>query len=189
MKRIFRPTIFLLTAGPLLPFFAGSETALLHAQGAPAVYYAQSFRQGPTRITEQSFEAQLDPQNPVYRQRIKDAHGADRYVFTLAPQGPQGDNKITSWQAKLADLHHAIYDNILLASQAPSSDPANNLWRLEPRNFPAVPVGAQRVIKVDSFYVTLQVKSYHFTPIDSPYLDSMAVQVKFSNTDPRSPGP
>ena len=189
MKRIFQATICLLTIGPFLTFFAGGETALLHAQAAPAVFYAQSFRQGPTRITELSFEAQLDPQNPIYRQRIKDAHGADRYVFSLAPQGPQGDNKITSWQAKLTDLHHAIYDNILLVSQEPSSDPASNLWRLEPRNFPAVPIGVLRIIKVDSFYVTLQVKSYHFTPIDSPYLDSMAVQVKFSNTDPRSPEP
>jgi hypothetical protein len=26
----------------------------------------------------------------------------------------------------------------------------------------------------------------HFTPLDSPYLDSMIVQFAFSNTDPRT---
>lgn len=161
-----------------------------NAQTTPAVLYAESFRQGPTQIIEQSFEAKLDPQTPVYRQRIKDAHGNDRYVFAFVAQGPEGDKtRITSWQARLTDLHHPIYENILPASQEPSSDPPNNLWRLEPRNFPAVPISARRIIKVDSFYVTLEVKAYHFTPIDSPYLDSMTVQVKFTNTDPRPPNP
>jgi hypothetical protein len=184
MKRLFLTAFLALAPVTLFP----ASGALLRAQTAPATFYTQSFRQGPTHVTEQTFEAKLDPQNPVFRQRIKDAHGGDRYLLTLAPQGPEGDNKITSWRVKLADLHHVIYDNILLASQEPSSDAANNLWRLEPRNFAAVPIAAQRIIKVDSFYVTIEVKAYHFTPVDSPYLDSMTVQVKFSNTDPRPPG-
>ncbi len=50
----------------------------------------------------------------------------------------------------------------------------------------ARPVGARRIIKVDDFYVVLQVKAYHFTPPDSPYLDSMTVAVEFTNTDPRA---
>ena len=47
----------------------------------------------------------------------------------------------------------------------------------------------RRVIKVDGFYVVLQVKAYHFTPLDSPYLDSMTVAVEFRNTDPRQAEP
>jgi len=31
----------------------------------------------------------------------------------------------------------------------------------------------------------LQVKAYHFNPLDSPYLDSMTVEVQFTNSDPR----
>jgi hypothetical protein len=170
------------------PFFARSG-ALLHAQTAPAIFYAQAFRQGSTKITEQTFEVKLDPQNPLYRQHIKDARGKDRYVLIISPEMPEGDNKITSWQAKLTDLQHAIYDNILLASQEPSSDPANNLWWLNPHKFAPVPITTKRIIKVDAFYVTFEVKSYHFTPLDSPYLDFMTVQVKFSNTDPRPPAP
>ena len=174
-------TRMLIAAFTLLGF-----VALACAQNAPQVFYAESFRQGPTHVTEQNLEVKLDAQNRNYRERIKDSRGSDRYVLTLKPQGPEGDSNITSWQARLADLHHSIYDNILLASQDPSSgDAKNGLWRLEPGKFSAVPIEARRIIKVDGFYVTLQVKAYHFTPLDSPYLDSMTVDVKFSNADPR----
>jgi hypothetical protein len=32
----------------------------------------------------------------------------------------------------------------------------------------------------------MQVKDMHFTPLDSPYLDSMVVHFGFSNSDPRT---
>jgi hypothetical protein len=155
--------------------------------------YTESFRQGATHVVEESFEAKLTTQDPVYRERIKDSRGADRYAFSIIPRVPEGDTKITSWQVKLADLRHTIYDNVLLASldlsDDPKNDPKNSLWRLDPSINAAVPAGARRIIKVDSFYVVLQVKAYHFTPLDSPYLDSMTVSVEFRNTDPRQADP
>jgi hypothetical protein len=161
----------------------------LGAQSAAPTVYAESFRQGATRITEESVEAKLDPQNRTYRDRIKDSHGTDRYVLTVIPQGPEGDNKITSWHVKLADLHHSIYSNILLASQEPSAEAKNYLWWLNPDQFAPVPIRARRIMKVDSFYVVIQVGDYHFTPLDSPYLDSMSVTFTFTNTDPRAVTP
>jgi len=160
-------------------------TTAIQISPAHAPVYAESFRQGSTQIVEESFEVRLTPHDPVYRERIKDLHGADRYVFSVVPQGPEGDTRITSWRVKLADLRHPIYENVLMASQEPSGDPKNALWRLEPGTYAQVPVSARRVIKVDGFYVALQVKQYHFTPPDSPYLDSMTVTVTFTNTDPR----
>jgi hypothetical protein len=59
------------------------------------------------------------------------------------------------------------------------------LWRLDPSKFALVPARATRIIKVDGFYVALRVKDFHFTPPDSPYLDSMSVFVEFTNSDPR----
>ena len=159
------------------------------AQDQGEVFYAESFRQGSTQVKEESFEAKLDSHTGIYRERIKDSRGNDRYALTIIPQGPEGDDKTTSWQVKLADLHHTIYDNVLLASQEPTSDAKNNLWWLDPKKFAAVPISARRIIKVDNFYVALQVKAYHFTPGDSPYLDSMSVEVKFSNIDPRNEKP
>jgi hypothetical protein len=161
----------------------------LAAQSTATLVYAESFRQGQTQVVEESFEAKLTPQDPVYRERIKDSHGDDRYLLSILPRIPEGDNKVTSWLVKLADLRHPIYDNVLLTSQQPSDDPKNDpkdaLWRLKPGALEPVPASARRIIKVDSFYVVLQIKVYHFTPPDSPYLDSMTVEVEFSNTDPR----
>lgn len=165
----------------------------LSAQSPATTVYAESFRQGATQIVEESFEAKLTPQDAVYRERIKDSRGTDRYTFSIVPHIPLGDTKITSWQVKLADLRHPIYDNVLLTSPAAGDDPGSeakdSLWRLDATRLARVPAGARRIIKVDGFYVVLQVKAYHFTPLDSPYLDSMTVTVEFRNTDPRQAEP
>ncbi len=159
----------------------------LSAQSAPAPIYAESFRQGTTRIVEDKFDLKLTPQDRTFTEHIKDSQGFDHYLLSVVPIGPEGDTTITSWQVKLADLSHRPYSNILLASlqEAAADDTKNQLGRLNPSNFAAVPIKAKRIIKVDGFYLVLQVKSYHFTPIDSPYLDSMTVAIELTNTDPR----
>src|SRR5712671_3036728 len=91
----------------------------LWAQTAAPLLYVESFRRGATRVTEKTFEAQLTPQNPVYREPIKDVRGNDRYVLSLAPLHVQGDIQIVSWEAKLADLQLRTYANVLMASQIP----------------------------------------------------------------------
>ena len=159
--------------------------AAMHGQNAPPTIYAESFRKGATRITEESFEVKLNPQDANYRERIKDSAGNDRYELTIVPEGPEGDSRITSWRVRLRDLHHSIYNNILLAEQQPSADPRNNLWWLNASPFAPVPVKVRRVMKVDGFYVLIHVKDLHFTPLDSPYLDSMRVEFAFTNSDPR----
>jgi hypothetical protein len=168
----------------LAPLLLGIAIPLV-AQSNAAPVYAESFRQGSTHVVEETFEAKLTPQDSAYRERIKDSHGDDRYVFSILPRIPEGDVKITNWHARLADLHHPIYENVLMTSPQPSDDPKDALWRLDPGGAAPVPPGAKRIIKVDGFYVILQVKAYHFTPPDSPYLDSMTVAVEFTNTDPR----
>jgi hypothetical protein len=178
-----------------MPALAMTLSMALHlsAQSPTPTVYAESFRQGAGQVVEESFEAKLTLQDATYRERIKDSRGADRYTFSIVPHIPPGDNKITSWQVKLGDLRHPIYDNVLQSSPAPSDDPGSatkdSLWRLDPSRFAFVPVGAVRIIKVENFYVVLQVKAHHFTPPDSPYLDSMTVSVDFLNTDPRQIDP
>lgn len=159
---------------------------------APSSIYAESFRQGPTQVVEQKFEIKLTPHDPTFSARIKDLRGSDRYLLSIDPQGPEGDATITWWQVKLVDLQHRYYDNLLIGTRQPSdansSDPGNNLWRLDPSNFARVPVHTLRIIKVDGFYVVIQIKAHHDTPVDSPYLDSMTVALELTNTDPRTPG-
>ena len=76
--------------------------------------YVESFRHGATRVTEKTFEAQLTPQNPVYREPIKDVRGSDRYLLSLVPLHVEGDIQIVSWEAKVADLQHRTYANVLM---------------------------------------------------------------------------
>jgi hypothetical protein len=170
-------------------FFFLVFVSTLWSQDTPPIVYAESYRHDATPITEESFEMKLTSEDSTYRELIKDARGHDRFVFTVTPQVLEGRSEIVAWQARLVDLQHAMYDNILMTSQEPSSEPQNNLWRLDPRLYTAVPVGAKRVIKVDGFYVTMQITAHHFTPLDSPYLDSMTVHVDFKHSDPRAAPP
>jgi hypothetical protein len=155
------------------------------AQNSPTIY-AESFRKGSTTIVEDSFDVKLTPSDSSYKERIKDSKGNNRYELTITPQILEGDNKITAWRVTLRDLHHTIYPNTLLADQQPSDDPKNNLWWLNPNPYGPVPIRTKRIVKVDGFYAAFQVKDLHFTPLDSPYLDSMTVSFAFSNTDPRA---
>jgi hypothetical protein len=106
--------------------------AAAYAQKPPAAVYAESFRRGATHITAASFEVKLTPQNSVFFDRIKDTYGSDRYLITIVPEIPEGEDHVISWQVRLTDLHHLIYNNVLLESQEPSSNPGNNLWQLNP---------------------------------------------------------
>jgi len=155
------------------------------AQDAPTIY-AESFRKGATRVKDDKLEVKLSPTEATFRERIKDSAGNDRFELMITPQGPLGDTKITSWRVQLKDLKHSLYSNLLLAEQQPSEDAKNNLWWLNPNPFGPVPIRARRIIKVEGFYVLLRVKDLHFTPLDSPYLDSMVVQFEATNGDPRA---
>ncbi|HEY6765978.1 MAG TPA: hypothetical protein VI386_14535 [Candidatus Sulfotelmatobacter sp.] len=170
---------------PILAFFLLIITTFLRAQDLTKTMYAESFRHGSTHVTEESFEMKLNLDEPTYRELIKDARGNDRFLFTVAPQVLEGGTQVICWQVKLEDLHHGIYENILQISQERSDGAQNNLWRLDPGKYASIPIDTKRIIKVDAFYVTMQVKGHHFTPLDSPYLDSMTVQVDFKNSDPR----
>ena len=161
-------------------------TAKLPAQNAPPVFYVESFRQGATRVTEERFDLNLTPKDPTYLERVKDAQGKERYEFAVTPQMPGGDDKITSWSVTLRDLRHVIYGNLLVAThEEPSDEATNNLGWLNPNRFSPVPIRAKRIIKVEGFSVVIQVKDMHFTPLDSPYLDSMTVSFSLTDTDPR----
>ncbi len=174
-----------LLAAFVVVVWIGVAIPMARAQNTPMIY-AESFRQGAVRITEEAFDAKLTPDNATYRERIRDTAGNDRYELTITPQVLEGTKEITSWRVMLRDLHHTIYRNILLADQEASTDAKDNLWWLNPNRFSPVPVRAKRIMKVDGFYVVIQVMDMHFTPLDSPYLDSMAVHFAFSNSDPRA---
>lgn len=156
------------------------------SQSGPPIIYVESFRHGSTRITEEGFDLKLTPGNATYRESVKDAQGKDCYELTIAPVMPGGDVKVTSWNVTLRDLRHSFYRNVLMAEQTPSEEAKNNVFWLNPKQSAPVPLRAKRIMKIEDFYMVIQVKDLHFTPLDSPYLDSMAISFALTNSDPRT---
>lgn len=161
---------------------------LAFAQNSPPTVYAESYRKGSTRITEDKFELKLTSANPGYKQRVRDASGVERYELTVTPKigEGEGNDKITSWVVRLTDLRHAIYGNLLQFDQESSEEPRDNLYWLNPAHSAPVPILARRIVKVEGFYVAFQVKSFHYNPPDTAYMDSMTVEWEFSNRDSRA---
>jgi hypothetical protein len=172
-----------LELGLLALFFV---TVPVFSQSNPPVVYVESFRHGSTRITEEGFDLKLTPKSATYQEHVKDAQGKDCYELTIAPLMPGGDDKVTSWNVTLRDLRHSFYRNVLMAEQTPSDEAKNNLFWLNPKQSAPVPIRATRIMKIEEFYMVIQVKDMHFTPLDSPYLDSMAISFALTNNDPRT---
>jgi hypothetical protein len=154
------------------------------AQSDSSFAYVESFRKGTTRVTEQTMQVDLDPQNATCEIRVKDQSGKNRYSFVCAPQraGP-GDDRIIGWQVKLADLNHRIYGNVLMATPDPTEDHAQIGW-LDPGKFAKISLNTERVVKVDKFYCVFRVTESHFVAPGQPYLDRMTLSVQFTNTMP-----
>jgi hypothetical protein len=156
------------------------------AQTEATFAYVESFRKGPTRITEQSMQVDLDPHNATCNIRVKDQSGKDRYTFACAPQrAAVGDYRITGWQVTLADLHHKIYPDVFLRSPDPSEDHTQIGW-LDPGKFSKIALTTERVVKVDNFYCVFRVTDSHFVAPGQPYLDHLTLDIRFTNTMPHS---
>jgi hypothetical protein len=155
--------------------------AALPAQNAPQPVMSESFRKGPVRVTEISYDVTLNDQNPRSRTRVLDTTGQERYVLTFEPQvaGPD-DPRFVSWHAALADSRHQMYRNVLTPSLDPLQDKLQVGW-LNPSPYAAVGFRAQRVIKVDNFHCSLQVTDYKLTTPAGPWLASITVHVSFAN--------
>jgi hypothetical protein len=160
--------------------------AVVSAQVQPSFVYVQSFRKGSTRIMEQTLEVDLDLKNPTCEIRVKDQNGRERYVFGCVPQraGP-GDDRIVSWQVRMADKQHKIYPNVLMASPDPAQDRTQIGW-LDPGKFAKIGLGTERVVRIDNFYCVFRAADSHFVAAGQPYLDHMTVEVRFTNTMPHS---
>lgn len=157
------------------------------AQSAPRPVYAESFRKRPVKVEETSFEVSLDAKNSTYQRQIKDSEGKERFKLVLTPmRAAPGDERIISWRVTLTDNKHPVYGDLLMPSQDPEMNEgaAGHAARLDANPYAPVPLMAKRVIKVDEFYCVLQVQKYHQLVPERAYVDSMTVEVKFSNTNP-----
>ncbi len=150
--------------------------------------YVESFRQGSVRISEHMIEVSLTAEKPDFEARIKDAEGNERYALSLMPRKANAEDPgILSWRVQLTDLRRRDFGNLLLASperELPLTDVKNQAWWLDPGPYAIVPLQTVRVFKVESFYCVVQVKDRHFLSPERPLVDSMKVEIQFTNTNP-----
>jgi hypothetical protein len=169
----------------LVTFFAASSWA----QSTPKPVYVESYRKGPTRISEQSMVANLSTQAPTFTATIRDSAGESRYQFSIEPHRVgEGDDKIVSWRVLLVDGRRRYMGNVLVATKPPdllTDSSQDRAWWLDPNPYAVVPLLAQRVFKVEGFYCVVQVKEYRPLVTGGLWLDSMRVEVQFTETDPR----
>lgn len=154
------------------------------AQSEATFVYVESFRKGPSQVTESASEVVLTPQSLSCRIRVKDKSGKDRYELSCVPQfASDSDQRVIAWQVRLADMHYKIYTNVLASSVDSTQDQTQVGW-LDPSKFARIPISRERVVRVDGFYCVLQVKDYHFVNPDEPYLNRMTLAVSFTNSMP-----
>lgn len=172
-----RPAIVMALAGVLWP------------QATQAPVYVESFRKLSSKIQETDFEVKLDAKNPSHQYQIKDSEGNGRYKLSFTPMrvGP-GDDRILAWRVTLIDSRHPVYGDLLLPSRNPdfNEGAAGHAERLDANPYALVPLTAKRIIKVDQFYCVMQVRDYHLLVPEKAYVDSMSVEVKFTNANPLS---
>ncbi len=166
----------------------GLAAALPAQEQGPRQVFVQSFRKGPTRVAEQSFVASVNTDSPTFKAAVKDAAGNDRYEVLLEPHRiSEEDPRILAWRVRLIDRRRAYIGNLLMATPPPAlpSDTAkDNAWVLDPGPYAPVPLLTQRVFKVEDFYCILRVKDHHLLTAGRWLVDSMKVEMDFTQTQP-----
>ncbi|HEX3320776.1 MAG TPA: hypothetical protein VHR84_08745 [Terriglobales bacterium] len=173
--------------GTLLIFlcFAASVTAA-REQVSSKPAYVVSFRKGSSQVAEALFEVALDNDHPRWKTRVTDKSGRELYVLSFEPQpDPSGDGRFLAWNAALADLRHPIYKNVLFPSVDPSQDTVKAWW-FDPNPYAAVNLRTPRVVRVENFYCLFEVTDFALVNPTGPWIGSLKLKVRVTNTDPRS---
>jgi hypothetical protein len=162
------------------------------AQSVPSTttkpFYLETFRKGPSHIAESSIVANLTTEKRTFETNLKDGSGDSRFVLSSVPQTVDDvDPTIIVWRVRLMDSHRKYLGNLLVAT-SPGNDltdqPGDRAWLLSPTPYAAIPLLTPRIFKIESFYCVVQVKDYRLVTPERFALDSMRVEVQFTNTNP-----
>jgi hypothetical protein len=138
------------------------------------------------RIEEDGFEVGLNSCISCPVEWITDSQGKERYELIIQAQRAEAGDGVMFWSLVLKDLRYPKVGNVLMSEHEPSMDPTQNLWRLDLSRANGMPTDAKRIIKVDGFYVTIEVRSVHFKTRDARYPDMADINLTFTNRDPRA---
>jgi hypothetical protein len=174
----------------ILVALTGLTPYLQHNQGA---FYIESWKKGTRQVEEQKLCIKLSKAKPKYEALIKDSSGRARYRLQLWPGRGNGNNPgIVEWTVGLIDVTQVGGGDLLRRSNDTGQDyftardRVGWLYPVEnPKSINAesdvVPIFVKRVVKIEDFYLIIEVKDFHFSPRKRG-LESMTVQVEFANS-------
>jgi hypothetical protein len=158
-------------------------------------FCVESWKKGGQQIQEQKLTITLSTKNINYETLVKDAAGRERYKLIIRhnPLRKGGPNH-NYWYLNLYDelIPSSKYNLLVYVKPGlgkhffPKEDFIARLYPIEQPNIYKdvnghYPLSATRVIKVQGFYVIIQVTDYKFSSTNSRKLDSLTVQIEFTN--------
>lgn len=158
-------------------------------------FYIESWKKGKTQIEEKTLNLTLDDKISSYSEVIYDSFGKEKYrLFVTAGKGSKG---IIEWMAQLEELSNKSDEDLLKPSNDKKQDyytwqdffgwfykgskeqfAENNQFK--DRNA-VLPFLSKRIVKVENFYCLLQITDYKQNKDEEVVLDSVILQVQFSN--------
>jgi hypothetical protein len=167
------------------------------AQRRPAVICAESWKRGDGRIKEQTLTVTVGAEQPTFAAVIPDSEGRRQFKLSLRHH-PAGREyyELEYWTVHLSQVKNGageedLGDNLLLAAQPgpgkhyfPKGDLIGYLYpREQPKRFLEnyFPIYGERVVKVEGFYVVINVNSYSYGQQNSKLVHSMNVSIEFRN--------
>jgi hypothetical protein len=165
---------------------------LPYSQQGQDVFYIESWKRGTNQVQEQNICIRLNKAKPEYETLVKDNSGKAQYKLQLWPGRVSGNNSgIVEWMVELIDVTQESEGNLLRPSNDEQQDYFSAKDRIgwlyplkNPKSIGAesdvVPIFARRIVKVENFYVIIEVKDFHFSR-NKEELDSITVQVEFTN--------
>lgn len=185
------------SADSLPPADAGARSAARKTDGV----CVDSWREGDERVVERGFRLNLKPGR---RERVADVRTASgrRSYKLLFRYDPVPGIKLDHWKVELREVlagaagrGGTLGPNLLTAEgPGPGGDNfprADLVGYLYPKTDPHVfkgdrlafyPINAKRVVKVEDFFLVLQVESYRFNARRPNALDSLVLDVRLTNS-------
>lgn len=184
----------------LIATFLSLAITGLAQQRDPETFYVESWKRGHQQIQEQKLTIELNSSEPEYQAVIKDSLGSEQYKLVVYHFPVERIPYYEFWRISLyrklklctASDRSQNWDLLTLEGGPPGDNlpKENNIGLLYPAEKPNIlkdngmavyPISAKRVIKVEGFYVIIQVIGYKFNSTNPRAVDSLTVQVEFTN--------
>lgn len=152
------------------------------------IYFAQSWKYGKRQIYEQKLCIKLDTNSPTYEVSIPDDLGG--FVYRLVIERRSLETGEEYWSVRFLEPGNN-YSLLEVSRDYGDYQPVESYYSVlypaedsDPRKtgYFGIPLSSKRVFAIEDFYCVIQVKSYGLNPKRWRVLDSIEIEIEFTNT-------